>query len=128
MVTIEDDTILANFVKSQRKTPPPRHIRVADGLTTYASQYDLGPLQGPKLLPKLGDFHLAHPGLVKGRGHLSAIQSHRFRAPEIILGYPWSYSADIWNLGLLVSRQNISLRQAILISVDVESFGRHQPL
>ncbi|THH14064.1 hypothetical protein EW146_g6225 [Bondarzewia mesenterica] len=31
------------------------------------------------------------------------IQPSALRAPEVILGYPWNASADIWNLGCLVA-------------------------
>lgn len=104
MVTLENDAVLRKFVRRQRKSAQPRHIRTEDGRETYLSQGDFGPLQGSRLLPQLADFNLAFPGLADGHFHLSAIQSHRFRAPEVILGCPWSYSVDIWNLGLLVSR------------------------
>ncbi|TWU70527.1 hypothetical protein ED733_000803 [Metarhizium rileyi] len=114
MVTIENDDVLANFVKHEKKTSQPRHIRIEDGRETYLSHGDFGPLQGPKLLPKLADFNLAFPGLAGGNGHLSAVQSHRFRAPEVILGCPWSYSVDIWNLGLLMWN----------LMEDVSLFGR----
>ncbi|KAK1763214.1 dual specificity tyrosine-phosphorylation-regulated kinase 3 [Phialemonium atrogriseum] len=83
------------------KNPQPHHVS-RDGRITYLSEGDFGPLQGSKLLPKLADSNLALPGLAKGQGHFSAIQSHRFRAPEVTLGCPWSYSVDIWNLGLLM--------------------------
>jgi serine/threonine-protein kinase SRPK3 len=40
---------------------------------------------------------------VMGDGpHFGAIQAERFRAPEVILNAGWSYSTDIWTLGLLV--------------------------
>lgn len=103
MVTIESEDVLINFIKRQTKNPQPKHTRLQDGRDTYLSQGNFGPLQGSRLLPKLADFNLAFPGLANGNGHLAAIQSHRFRAPEVILGCPWSYSVDIWNLGLLVS-------------------------
>ncbi|KAK9437382.1 protein kinase domain protein [Metarhizium brunneum] len=45
---------------------------------------------------------LSQTRLANGNDHLSAIQSHRFRAPEVILGCPWSYSVQIWNLGFLM--------------------------
>ncbi|KAM4058090.1 kinase [Hirsutella rhossiliensis] len=102
MVTIESDAVLAEFVKLHKKNPQPAHVRADDGRITYLSQSDFGPLKGPRLLPKLADFNLAFPGLAGDEGHLSAIQSHRFRAPEVMLGCPWSYSTDIWNLGLLM--------------------------
>ncbi|RMZ75142.1 hypothetical protein DV738_g5643, partial [Chaetothyriales sp. CBS 135597] len=102
MVTIESDSVLTKFVKHQKQNIQPKHIRTEDGRETYLSQGNFGPLQGTRLLPKLGDFNLVFPGLADGNGHLAAIQSHRFRAPEVILGCPWSYSVDIWNLGLLM--------------------------
>ncbi|KAF5707384.1 kinase domain-containing protein [Fusarium mundagurra] len=102
MVTIEIDGVLADFISSQTNSPHPRHIRSEDGCVTYLSQRDFGPLRGSRLLPELADFNLSYPGLENRLGHLSAIQSHRFRAPEVLLGCPWSYSADIWNLGLLM--------------------------
>ncbi|QLI67977.1 Serine/threonine-protein kinase AFC3 [Metarhizium brunneum] len=97
MMTIEGEA-----VKHQMKSPQPKHIRIQDGRETYLSQGNFGPLQGSRLLPKLADFNIAFPVLANGNGHLSAIQSHRFRAPEVILGCPWSYSVEIWNLGLLM--------------------------
>ncbi|KAL7928707.1 kinase domain protein [Trichoderma chlorosporum] len=91
MVTIENDAILTDFVNSQRENPHSMHIRTEDG--------------------RLADFNLSFPGLDQSLGHLSAIQSHRFRAPEVLLGCPWSYSVDIWSVGLLMWNllENISL-------------------
>lgn len=104
MVTLENNAVLTDFVDYQTKAPQPRHLRSEDSRETYLSQGDFGPLRGSRLLPELADFNLSFPGLDRDVGHLSAIQSHRFRAPEVLLGCPWSYSADIWNLGLLVSK------------------------
>ncbi|KAJ8124645.1 hypothetical protein O1611_g8996 [Lasiodiplodia mahajangana] len=111
MMTIENDDVLESFVKHQRKNPQIRHSRIEDGWTTYLSQGDFGPLKGSQLLPQLSDFNLAFPGPPDGTGHISAAQPHRFRAPEVLLGCPWSYSVDIWNLGLLMWEfmQDVSL-------------------
>lgn len=100
MVTIENEDILAEFATAHTRNPPPKHLR-PDGHVIYPSSNDFGPMRGSRLLPKLGDFDLTFPGLIGGRGHLSPIQSHRYRAPEVFLGLPWSHSTDIWNLGLL---------------------------
>lgn len=127
MVTLENDDVLLDFVKSQMKNPQPRHVRPEDGRTVYLSQSDFGPLKGTRLLPKLADFNLSVPALVRGQGHLSPIQSHRFRAPEVILGCPWNSSVDIWNLGLLVSKQSCSSGMT-LTPADVEPPGGRQPL
>ena len=45
------------------------------------------------------DFGLAVEG---SQTHYHPIQPDSFRAPEVILGAGWKYSADIWNLGALV--------------------------
>ncbi|KAI1154094.1 kinase domain protein [Nemania diffusa] len=115
MITIEDDSILENYVKGQKKSAQPRHIHLENGRTTYLSQGNFGPLKGSKLLPRISDFNLAFPGLDNGIGHLAAIQSHSCRAPEVLLGCPWSYSVDIWNLGLLMWNlmENVTLFESL---------------
>lgn len=49
--------------------------------------------------PILCDFSLARDGQVE---HCHDIQPDPYRAPEVILEIPWSYSADIWNVGVMV--------------------------
>ncbi|KAI1149391.1 kinase domain protein [Nemania diffusa] len=101
MVKIENDSVLSDFVSAQERSPHRRHINTG-GRITYVSQNDFGPLRGSLPMPELGDFNLAFPGPPEGIGHLSPIQSHRYRAPEVLLGIAWTSSADIWNLGLLL--------------------------
>ncbi|TQV94686.1 protein kinase domain-containing protein [Cordyceps javanica] len=101
MITFEDDAVLKSFVKVQKTSPQQSYTCPPDDRRVYVSSNDFGPLQGGSLLPLLGDFNLCFPGLADG-GHLSAIQSHRYRAPEVLLGCPWTYSVDIWNMGLLM--------------------------
>lgn len=38
------------------------------------------------------------------RPHAGLIQPLMCRAPEVILRMPWDERADVWNLGVLVSR------------------------
>lgn len=134
MITIESDAVLTDFVKFQKENLQHRHVQSENGRVTYLSQGDFGPLRGSRLLPELADFNLSFPGLDSDHGHISAIQSHRFRAPEVLLGCPWSYSADIWNLGLLVSRcpwthfMLCHLKRHTDIFLDVESPGRRHPV
>ena len=49
--------------------------------------------------PILCDFSLARDGQVE---HCHDIQPDPYRAPEVILEMPWGYSADIWNVGVMV--------------------------
>jgi len=41
--------------------------------------------------------------------HADIIQPYALRAPEVILGNGWHTSADIWNLGCLVSKSSFQL-------------------
>ncbi|KAI1124798.1 kinase domain protein [Nemania abortiva] len=102
MVTIEDNKLLQDFVKIQRKQVQVKHIRSEDGVEIYLADGDFGPLRGSRMMPKLSDFNASFPGLSGKDAHASPIQAHRYRAPEVLLGCPWSYSVDIWNLGLLM--------------------------
>jgi hypothetical protein len=44
MVSMENDSVLEDFVKRQKRTPQPRHVR-SKGQVTYLSQSDFGTLQ-----------------------------------------------------------------------------------
>ncbi|OIW34212.1 kinase domain protein [Coniochaeta ligniaria NRRL 30616] len=102
MITFENDSVLTDFANFQKKSPQPMHVRAEDGRAIYLSQGDFGRLRGSRLLPELADFNLAFPGRDGNLHHLSVVQPHRYRAPEVFLGCPWSYSVDIWNIGLLM--------------------------
>lgn len=67
----------------------------------YLSHNDFGPLELYVVMPKVTDFGLAQSGdsSVPLR---YIIQPPLYHAPEVILGTGWTYSADIWNLGVLV--------------------------
>lgn len=47
--------------------------------------------------------------------HDILIQPDALRAPEVILGMDWGTSADIWNLGCLVSRPRVETLCVLLI-------------
>ncbi|KAK9318933.1 hypothetical protein V1517DRAFT_334171 [Lipomyces orientalis] len=44
------------------------------------------------------------------RRHDHVIQPNDYRAPEVILAAGWSYSVDVWNLGILM-RSRIESRK-----------------
>jgi serine/threonine protein kinase len=54
-------------------------------------------------MPVITDFGAAQYG-DKAPVRIPPIQPHAYRAPEVMLGIGWSYSADMWNFGLLVGR------------------------
>ncbi|KAM3502500.1 hypothetical protein MY11210_009046 [Beauveria gryllotalpidicola] len=49
--------------------------------------------------PVLCDFGSAVNG---GVVHLEDVQPNIYRAPEVILEVPWTYSVDIWNVGCMI--------------------------
>lgn len=95
MLGIEDDSVFSDFENDELDTPSPR--KEIDGRTIYVSR-ELGM---PKEwgAPVLCDFGSAVLGDIE---HSEDIQPDFYRAPEVILEAPWTYSVDIWNVGCMV--------------------------
>ena len=109
MLGFEDTSVISDFVDAQAESPMSRKV-LSDGRTVYLSHNNFGDLRrigGQNaffaMCPKLVDFGLAQRGDRTREPLLFPIQSNQFQAPEVLLGTSWSYSADIWNLGVLVS-------------------------
>jgi len=99
---IEEDSILKEFEVAELNTPSPRKI---DGDRVI---YESRGLQRPKKSgrPVLCDFGEARFGKMT---YTDDIQPYVYRAPEIILDIPWTYSVDIWNVGVMVSVSNATV-------------------
>ncbi|KAB8268022.1 kinase-like domain-containing protein [Aspergillus minisclerotigenes] len=69
-----------------------------DGRAIYLSR-ELEMIPGKLGAPVLCDFGSAMLGDVE---HLEDVQPDIYRAPEVILEVPWSYSIDIWNVGCMI--------------------------
>ncbi|KAJ5478146.1 hypothetical protein N7530_003655 [Penicillium desertorum] len=95
MFSIRDDSVFTDFEESELQQPVPRKVD-EDGRINYTSQE----LKIPKRAgaPVLCDF--ASAMLVQY--HSVFVQPMIYRAPEVILGIPWTYSADIWNVGCMI--------------------------
>jgi serine/threonine protein kinase len=93
-----DDYVLQEFEREQLEIPCPRK-ELPEG-TVYVSRE----LSMPRDVggPVLCDFGSAMP-LDDGVEHREDIQPNIYRAPEMILDIPWTYSVDIWNTGCMVS-------------------------
>jgi serine/threonine protein kinase len=107
LVNFEHDSVLEEFAQAQGENLMLQKKR--DGYSIYQSHNQFGPLQvqlGP-IVPKIADFGHAQ-WITNSEPQINPIQPDYYRAPEVILGIGWSYSADIWNLGVLV-RSNIPL-------------------
>ncbi|EKM75280.1 hypothetical protein AGABI1DRAFT_103042 [Agaricus bisporus var. burnettii JB137-S8] len=97
MFGIEDTTVLEKFEQVELEHPTPR--KEIDGRIIYLSRkLDIPTGQGFGL-PVLCDFGSAAWGEEK---HEEDVQPDVYRSPEVILGVPWSYEVDIWNVGCMV--------------------------
>lgn len=96
---IEEDSILKEFEAAELRTPSPRKV---DGDHVI---YESRGLKRPKRFgpPVLCDFGEARFG---EKTYTDDIQPYVYRAPENILDIPWTYSVDIWNVGVMVSVSN----------------------
>lgn len=105
MIEIVDQGILDAFVDAELSSPSPR--KTVDGKTIYASRgFDL-PKEYGKVV--LSDFGSAVRGDQK---QVHDAQPNVYRCPEVMLQTEWSYPADIWNVGAMVSdRQTSRLRE-----------------
>ncbi|KAK1141271.1 hypothetical protein N8T08_009174 [Aspergillus melleus] len=95
MFGIDDDSVFHDFEENELRDPCPR--KELDGRTIYTSRE----LKMPKDLdaPVLCDFGSAVLG---DEEHSEDIQPNIYRAPEVILEVPWTYSVDIWNAGCVI--------------------------
>lgn len=99
LVTIEDPAIISDMIKAQETNP--MQWKDSEFGYVYRSHNNFGPIRSSYLVPKIADFDLALSGDVDGL-LVHPIQPNAYRAPEVLLGAGWSYSADIWNLGVLM--------------------------
>lgn len=99
LLGIESQAAIDYAVNAEAESPTPREI---DGNRAIYASRNFGDYQSPPKRPKIADFGLAVWGNVS-QPHNHPIQPDLFQAPEVILRAGWTYSADIWNLGVIVS-------------------------
>ena len=97
MVRCEDKSILERDARDEFKHPLPQ--KKYDDRTIYLSRNNYGQPTSVTGIVSITDFGLSVRGDVSSNG---CIQAEVYRAPEVILEAGWTYSADIWNLGVLV--------------------------
>lgn len=89
-----DDTSFRGFEESAMTEPAAR--KIYPDRTIYESQaMSLPDTEGRPVLCDLGEARCG-PTV-----HNDLIQPLPYRAPEVILSIPWTFSADIWNLALV---------------------------
>jgi serine/threonine protein kinase len=99
MLPFEEPAVIGDYVREQEANPAPFNER--RGRPIYESRPDFGHLRKGVGLVKVTDFGLAVRGDVPTK-HNHDIQPLEYTAPEVMLKAGWTYSADIWNLGLVV--------------------------
>jgi serine/threonine-protein kinase SRPK3 len=97
MLGIDDDSVFSDFEEEELQDPVPRKEVDIDGRMIYMSR----DLRMPNNMdaPVLCDFGSAMLG---AQHHSEFVQPNIYRAPEVILEAPWTYSVDIWNVGCMV--------------------------
>ncbi len=101
LVKLEDPVLLEWAARDEYDNPlPQKHV---DKRTIYLSRNDFGRLLSGAGIPIICDFDISVSGSVPQSG---GIQADMYRAPEAILDAGYTYSADIWNLGVLVSSRS----------------------
>lgn len=99
MLSLEDETMLADFTKAEAAEPRPRKI-ISGSRSIYKSRRFRPPTAQNYGLPVLCDLGNAKIGRIHESGPF--VQPHIYRAPEINFEMPWGPPIDIWNLGCLV--------------------------
>jgi serine/threonine-protein kinase SRPK3 len=98
MVKVEDESILERDARDEHQNPLPQK-RYEDGRTIYLSRNNYGQPRATTGVVRITDFDLS----VHGDGpHYGCIQAEIYRAPEVIIESGFTYSVDIWSLGVLV--------------------------
>ena len=97
--------MLEGFVNQELENPSPR--KEVEDFIVYASRLFGWPPAGE---PVLCDFGSAEKGDATNTRNAGP---NVYRAPEVMLKMPWSYSVDIWNVGVLVCCRNRSFRRNV---------------
>ncbi|CAE6455250.1 unnamed protein product [Rhizoctonia solani] len=101
LIPIESPRVLNRFIHKGLFATP--EIHRANNRVTYLSRQDIGELDPRALVgpPKIIDFGASTIlGESNTAQHLHN-QLVRYKAPELLLGTPFGYGVDIWNLGLM---------------------------
>lgn len=97
LLGIKDKSIIQKFIEAEQQHPSAR--KVVSDYTVYVSRAFDSPSGTSIGEPLLSDFGSAVFGDVEND---EDVQPNVYRAPEVCLQAPWSYSIDIWNVGCMV--------------------------
>ena len=95
---MEDKSILERAARDEFENPLPQK-QDKDGRTIYLSRNNYGQPTTPTGVIQITDFDHS----VRGDcSHSGCIQAEVYRAPEVIVDAGYTYSADMWSLGVMV--------------------------
>ncbi|KAG8408297.1 hypothetical protein J3459_017901 [Metarhizium acridum] len=97
MVKIENPAILDRDARDEYFNLLPQ--KVTNKGTIYLSRNNYGQFSKPTGIVQITDFGLSVSGKIP---HSGCIQAEAYRAPEVILDAGYSYSAEIWSLGVMI--------------------------
>jgi serine/threonine-protein kinase SRPK3 len=96
VVRLEDKFILERDAHDEFDNPLPQ--KICEDRTIYLSRNNHGRPISLTGIVSITDFELS----VRGDGpHNGCIQAEPYHAPEVILDAGWTYSSDIWSLGVM---------------------------
>ncbi|EEH04793.1 protein kinase [Histoplasma capsulatum G186AR] len=98
MVKLEDPSLLEEAAADEFKNPLPQKV-YPDGRTIYLARNNYGPPRSTTGIIRIVDFDQSVRGDKPNSG---CIQAEVYRPPEVILDAGYSYSADIWSLGVML--------------------------
>lgn len=114
-MAFSDSFILERAAQEEIEHPLPR--KTTKDRTIYLARNYFGFRMDSLGVPVITDFGLSVYG-DKGP-HNHEIQPDGYRAPEVIIGANWSYSADIWNLGALVRPNELLPLDILTMHLDL---------
>ncbi len=95
----ENSTVVDEYIRRREADPPRR--KEGKERPVYQSQSDFGDFRKATGDIQISDFSLSILGGVSEPLNHD-IQPQEFSAREVLMRAEWTYSADIWNLGMLV--------------------------
>ncbi|KAJ5232547.1 protein kinase [Penicillium chermesinum] len=98
LLALRNPSILDSVAQDEMNNPSPR--KQLDGRDIYLSRNYWGLSPNELGRSVITDFGLAVRG--DGPPNSHPIQPEGYRAPEVCLRADWSYSVDIWNLGVMI--------------------------
>ena len=124
MVRLENKSMLERDARDEMENPFPQ--KKYDDRTIYLSRNNYGQPATVTGIVSITDFGDSVRGDDSNNG---CIQAEVYRAPEVILDAGWTYSADIWNLGVMVISLLFSYRWglSLTVAIAVGFIGKQDP-